>query len=1089
MNRFGKISNWLSDFAEVSLRKVEASYLDKLKEMMEQGSNKKFATIDEALNDFASRLSLTQEKRASLKDVLQVVAFRKEDIDKQISNGIPVEAIANEYGNSDEEKKIITDYVESQERVEKDRRSEIVRDVGRDIDTKAPGSIGISPKSSSLKNAGDHTFVEKWPHKLPEGPSGSAGSEWAEKMYDRASRYVKIEFKGSKPMVTVFNTKTMKLTTPEVVESLYRDLKVALLSDVGSVLLEQYMKRFEKEPLAGLQDEASEVTTQRMLSEAEDLIEKVIRKDPELRGGVRDEEQASALLREVLDFSEGKLASLLEQARMIVLQIKSTEDVEVKKTLQSQLEEVLEEIKTIKTPVAEKMKGIIVFPTGQKISHSNYYMMLDKKRRVDFLKILMTQAKLDPKVPSYTGHMGRKIMPNLVFYPKDNWKYLNTEAGEGLYIGMPTMKATSPSGQPNKPNPNFGQDIDFSKYGFSVASLAKAEEKLKGLVLQIVKDAIMKDEPLTTIKDGVFRISDIEDDTFFENMMDLTDPNNPKAISISDKKNWKPTVDRIFKAHIRPLSVRMAAIGDVVFIDGNGNVYDTEESLFEANEDEIKQANQESMLSDIDDMLMIDLKSEGVSEEEFALAAELYGRIQKVAKEVGGKEGLQLQRIAAILDENLESEKGGGFKYRKALPRFSVIFKTEFIKDESAITLALYKYHPVLISDIERRLITKREELCEYAHKMLRVRENDPRPFPENVIDVNQFTEKNGQVVWTKAGETELKEGLEDQVVTGSPLREMDNIETHKWVQQYVQENQQEIMKHLRMLAKKGKVSSRAPSLVAKPFKLSLPQFKDMTGKELRPFLTKMLHDGIFDPILRGKPDEAEYQSRLEALREGKEVYYPPEKGDIEDMDDLPEELMPFKKSHRSLSLVRFASDEAWWYINTYDMAIVGPFGSMEAVTNSIDQKEEKEFKLSDNQVLEGFLEVLEPTEKEYAMASLSVKALRQLAECADRLDTKGEVGFAQQIDNIIVQACKEYGVTPLYDAVKEFHPTGSSTTQLDNKVKNDGAKVETITEQQEKDLEVATKNPTGVLACRKCGLTHIAAIVKNCPSCNESIV
>ena len=239
MNRYGKISDWLSDFAEGSLRKVEASYLDTLKSMMEQGSNKKFATIDEALEDFASRLSLTTERKASLKTTLHAVAFQKEDIDKQIANGVPAEAIANEHGVSDEEKKVILDYVKSQEGAERDRRSEVVRDVGREVDTKAPGSTVLSPKSSSLKEAGDHTFVEKWPHKLPEGPSGSAGVEWAGQMYDRASRYVKIEFKGSKPMVTVFNTKTMKLTTPEAIETLYRDLKVALLSDVGSVLLEQ----------------------------------------------------------------------------------------------------------------------------------------------------------------------------------------------------------------------------------------------------------------------------------------------------------------------------------------------------------------------------------------------------------------------------------------------------------------------------------------------------------------------------------------------------------------------------------------------------------------------------------------------------------------------------------------------------------------------------------------------------------------------------------------------------------------------------------------------------------------------------------
>ena len=121
-------------------------------------------------------------------------------------------------------------------------------------------------------------------------------------------------------------------------------------------------------------------------------------------------------------------------------------------------------------------------------------------------------------------------------------------------------------------------------------------------------------------------------------------------------------------------------------------------------------------------------------------------------------------------------------------------------------------------------------------------------------------------------------------------------------------------------------------------------------------------------------------------------------------------------------------------------------------------------------------------------MASLSIKALRQLAECADKLDAKGEVELARQVDGIIAQASEEYGVTPSYDAVKEFHPAGGVTTQLDNKVKDDGAKTETITEQQKKDLEVVQSNPTGVQACKKCGLTHIAAAVKVCPSCNTTV-
>lgn len=1054
MNRYGKISNWLSDFAEGSLRKVEASYFNKLKEMIEQGSNKKFATIDEALSDFASRLSLTHEKTASLKTTLQTVAFQKDDIDKQVSNGVPAEAIANEHGSTDEEKKIILDYVKSQEGAEKERRSEVVRDIGREVDVKAPGSVALSPRNSSFKKkAVEYTSVENWRHKLPEEPSGSAGAGWAEKMYDRASRFVKIDFESGLPMVTIFNTKTMNLTSNEALEVLYRDLKVALLSDVGSVMIEKYTERFDRETVSELQNEEAEIAKGKMLNEAEDLIRKILLSDPDKRGYVKDEDEAISLLKQLLDFTEGEMASLLEQARVFVLQIKATEDEDLKVTLKGQLEEVLEEIQKAKKPIADKMKSLIVFPTGSekdsegkrkgRLTHNIYYSMFDKKRRIEFLKILMSQVVSTP----YSGSMsqGSKIMQSAVFYAKDIWPFLNQQAdvNEGLYVGMPTVRAKSPNGENNIPNPNYGQNIDMSKYKFPIGTIAKAQEKLKVQILQIVKDAIMKDEPLASYfqpsssgpVEQPFRISDIENEEFKGKMLDLTDPANLKTIDVEQRTKWKPTIPEekrkksIFNS-FRPFSSRMAAVvGDVVFIDSEGKEYSTMEALLEANVSDIEKANLEDMLSRVDDMLMKDFASEEVPEEEFALAAELYGRIQKIAKEIGGKEGLQLSRIASILEE----EPTESYKYRKALARFTAIFSTKFIP--GGLLIRFY----------------------------MRV------PF---VANLGSGTHK----------------GLQETFLALKNLHpDWDDAKIHKAIQNYLIE-----------VPAAYSYSTRSKSDIKQsPIKvfekgLALPQFEEMKDlSQVKEFLLKLLHNGVFDPILKvdiggkavdpnsekGKVNLAELEARLIAVEKGEEVYYPPERDSVADSGAEKGGIfkLPDIETYagRSLSLVKMASEENWWYVDAMDMAIIGPFGSLDAVVADQDTKAGINNKIE---------------EKEYAMASLSIKALKRLAECADKLDAKGEIELARQVDGIIAQASEEYGVTPSYDAVKEFHPVGGSTTQLDNKVKDDGAKIETITEQQKKDLEVVQSTPTGIQACKKCGLTHIAAIIEICPSCNTRI-
>ena len=102
----------------------------------------------------------------------------------------------------------------------------------------------------------------------------------------------------------------------------------------------------------------------------------------------------------------------------------------------------------------------------------------------------------------------------------------------------------------------------------------------------------------------------------------------------------------------------------------------------------------------------------------------------------------------------------------------------------------------------------------------------------------------------------------------------------------------------------------------------------------------------------------------------------------------------------------------------------------------------------------------------------------------ADAVDAKGESELAAQIDNLVVEAGN------FSSMIKDFHPKGGFTTQLDKPVKNDGAKTETIEEQHNVDLQVAEKKPTGeqskITACSNCGLTHFSSNV--CPSCNVAV-
>lgn len=284
------------------------------------------------------------------------------------------------------------------------------------------------------------------------------------------------------------------------------------------------------------------------------------------------------------------------------------------------------------------------------------------------------------------------------------------------------------------------------------------------------------------------------------------------------------------------------------------------------------------------------------------------------------------------------------------------------------------------------------------------------------------------------------------------------------------------------------KQTGRSPVLVYQT-DLNLPQFKEMGGPELKGFLLTLLRKGVFDPILttakeKKEEDIAELASRLKEVEEGEIKFYP-ERTKEESTPVGIERFLPKVESSKKI----VAEDSTWWYINEMDMMIEGPFPNLQATMDAQERKLGIEVTEEDIVPKE-----LIPVEEELAMAANIKDTLQKLASISDKLDEKNEVESADALDRIIQTAADEYKIVMPYDAVKDFHPSGGSPDTKDGhgKVCPGDTRTETITEQQKVDLEVATKAPTGeqktptaTASCKKCGLTHIAAAVGACPSCD----
>ena len=133
-------------------KKVEAGYFDKLKELVEGGYKNKYATIEEALEDFCKRTGIDKGQALRVKAQLQKKSsFDKERIDELMMKGTPAEAIINEVGTSDEEKQMIAQYIKGNEEKRREECSQIVRDMRYTTDDTIKPPIAV-PKMSGIRN-------------------------------------------------------------------------------------------------------------------------------------------------------------------------------------------------------------------------------------------------------------------------------------------------------------------------------------------------------------------------------------------------------------------------------------------------------------------------------------------------------------------------------------------------------------------------------------------------------------------------------------------------------------------------------------------------------------------------------------------------------------------------------------------------------------------------------------------------------------------------------------------------------------------------------------------------------------------------
>lgn len=483
---------------------------------------------------------------------------------------------------------------------------------------------------------------------MPAAPQGVESSTWDKELYERASRFVKIDFSGNRPIVTIYKKKSIIMNSPKMRNELYRNLKASLLGDIGRVLIEQYQQRYLEEEPAVIQKEEWEEAYSRMYEDAKELIRRIVTHQP-LWGGVADKDMAVAedLLIQLLDFqSDPALEALLKEAKSLIDRLQTTSDESQQVDLLKRLEEIYNEMQKTKAPIAEQFRGVIQLPTARGVKHEKYYLALDKKRRMQILEILLNQLYLN-NPPTHSGKTGREVAENIIYIPIDPWRYLKED-------GVPTSKDTGIE------NPNFGNYIDITAYPVNEMYRSRLKEILKNRLARIVKESILQNAALVTYEDEQGQTVPVSIvDTRKDAIIDLTkikEEGRPTYIPVEElgKRRQKKETETGLLGKELGSSLKLLskyAMSDIVYIDSNGGIYSSMGALLNANEPEFENALNKEMLADIDEQLVQELNEEEVEEfEALPLAAEIYSKIVKVAEEISeDTERNELLQIAESL--------------------------------------------------------------------------------------------------------------------------------------------------------------------------------------------------------------------------------------------------------------------------------------------------------------------------------------------------------------------------------------------------------------------------------------------------------
>lgn len=659
-----KLSPWLKSFADSkAVRKINAGYLDEIERLvaMHNSNPIKYATVDDALEDFRIRIGLSKKEVRAM----YVMAMKRKagfPVDAEYSEH---DAIANEMGNTPEEKRKIKEKLKGRKEEDRNQQGEIARSVSTDPEQGGLGSDGQPgggtkdlPSMGKLNDVLMERFGKEIPLSFPGEWPGEVPGEPTAKDLDNATRYVGLDFRGDIPKVSIYVVRSIIMTSKKMRDALYRDIKKSLIGSIGRMLGERFEQFYEeKDPI----DQS--VLFQNVLNKFDRLVMS------EQFGGVEDQQKAMQLIDQLFDFyktnPEGQ--QLLRQVFEKINYLYNNPDItdEEKAQVRQEMEGLYSEMETINKATAEEFHGLIDVPyhgpggrKGKKVpSLKKFYAELPKQQRIEILKIFMSQLHLDDKI----HHTGTKVVTGfgpvsnkvLEYNPIDNKRFLDED-------GLPTDTDTG------VPNSNFGNAVNFSKYPI-VGNIQEKKEALKFMIFGETKEAIMFDQPLTTDKEGqpvsLSSIPELVPETitmFSDEYQEKAQQGEKSRSGIRDLSRFEiPETPDISEANLKGLSKKaqeVATLPDVFFFDSKDRVFNTEDELIEKNIGDFDQGSEMLLAEEVDQLLLADPEFEEevlpVEEEALPLAAELGSKIKKIAQEVDDgetkEEAKELYELSSI---------------------------------------------------------------------------------------------------------------------------------------------------------------------------------------------------------------------------------------------------------------------------------------------------------------------------------------------------------------------------------------------------------------------------------------------------------